>query len=115
MFFQEGGGCTRSSQKIAGFALACFAGLGSGALMVVASALIGVVLSLGTVGISVWSIDARQIKNFQVAYALGGFIANTLPGIVKDLVGTYVVSYAGVCAIIALAAAIVLRYYRKFA
>ncbi|MBQ9000854.1 MAG: MFS transporter [Eggerthellaceae bacterium] len=97
---------------LAGFALACFVELGSAPLMVVAAVLIGAGLSLGTVGISVWSIDAQQIKNFQVAYALGGFIANTLPGIVKDLVGTYVVSYAGVCAIIALAAVIVLRYYR---
>lgn len=99
---------------LAGFVLACFAGLGIPVVMIAAALLIGTGLSLGTVGISVWSIDAQQIKNFQVAYALGGFIANTLPGIVKDLVGTYVVSYAAVCAIIAFSAVIVLRYYRKF-
>ena len=99
---------------LAGFALACFAGLGAKPPMIAASVLIGAGLSLGTVGISVWSIDAQQIKNFQVAYALGGFIANTLPGIVKDLVGTYVISYAAMCAIVIGAAAIVLRYYRKF-
>jgi len=69
----------------------------------------------------VWSLDLsnpatreREVKNFQVAYALGGFIANTLPGIVKDLVGTYVVSYAAMVAVTAVAAIIVLRFYRKY-
>ena len=57
---------------------------------------------------------AREIKNFQVAYSIGGFVANTLPGIVKDLVGTYVVSYAGMLVLLAAAAVIVLRYYRKY-
>ncbi|HAM14735.1 MAG TPA: MFS transporter, partial [Eggerthellaceae bacterium] len=74
-----------------GFSLCCFAGTGSTAVMLAAAVLVGVGLSLGSVGISVWSLDTadpsattRQVKNFQVAYALGGFLANTLPGIVKD-------------------------------
>ena len=106
----------------AGFVLCCFAGLGSAPLMIVASILAGAGLSLGSVGISVWSLDlsdeanrAREIKNFQVAYSVGGFIANTLPGIVKDLVGTYVVSYAGMLVLLVLAAIIVVRYYRTYA
>jgi len=105
----------------AGFALCLFAGAGSAPLMMVAAVLMGAGLSLGSVGISVWSIDmsseanrAREIKNFQVAYSIGGFVANTLPGIVKDLVGTYVVSYAGMLVLLAAAAVIVLRYYRKY-
>ena len=104
-----------------GFTLCCFAGLGSAALMVVAAVLVGAGISLGSVGISVWSIElsseanrAREIKNFQVAYSIGGFIANTLPGIVKDLVGSYVVSYAGMLVLLVLAAVIVLRHYRKY-
>ncbi len=104
-----------------GFALCCFAWIGSSPLMMAAAVLTGAGLSLGSVGISVWSIDmsneanrAREIKNFQVAYSIGGFIANTLPGIVKDLVGTYVVSYAGMLVLLTLAAIIVLRYYRKY-
>ena len=111
---------TMFAAGIAGFALCCFAGTGSTAVMVAGSVLVGAGLSLGSVGISVWSLDlsdpgdrARQVKNFQVAYALGGFIANTLPGIVKDLVGTYAVSYAACCAIIAFCAIVVLRFYRK--
>lgn len=105
----------------AGFALCCLAGLGSEVVMVAGALLIGAGLSLGTVGISVWSLDmsspenrSREVKNFQVAYALGGFIANTLPGIIKDLVGTYVVSYAAMIVVVVVAAAIVLRYYRLF-
>lgn len=106
---------------LAGFALACCVGLGSAALIMVAAVMLGCGLSLGTVGISVWSLDLsdpakreREVRNFQVAYALGGFIANTLPGIVKDLVGSYVVSYAGMLVITAFAAFIILRFYRKF-
>ena len=107
------------SAAFVGFLLCCFAGLGNPFLMVCAAVLIGSGLSLGTVGVSIWSLDmseaasrAREIKNFQVAYSLGGFIANTLPGIVKDLVGTYVVSYAAAAAITAISALIILRRYR---
>ena len=102
-----------------GFVLCCFAGTGSAVIMVCGAIAVGCGLSLGSVGVSVWSIDlsdpanrTRQIKNFQVAYALGGFIANTLPGIVKDLVGTYVVSYAAMVVVIAFAAFVILRFYR---
>lgn len=105
-----------------GFVLLCFAGTGVAPLMIVAAGLLGVGLSLGTVGVSVWSLETapkesrtRQIRNFQVAYAFGGFVANTLPGIVKDLVGTYVVSYAAMLVLLIVGAFIILRYYRKFA
>lgn len=104
-----------------GFGLCCLAGLGSEPIMIAGSVAVGSGLTLGTVGLSVWSIDlsdpdtrTKQIKNFQVAYAFGGFIANTLPGIVKDLVGTYVVSYAAMVALIAFAALVILRFYRTF-
>ncbi len=106
---------------LVGFALCCFASVGSAAMMMVAAVLMGAGLSLGSVGISVWSIElsdeanrAREIKNFQVAYSIGGFIANTLPGILKDLVGSYVVSYAGMLILLVLAAIIVLRHYRVY-
>ncbi len=107
---------------LAGYALCCFAGLGNGPVMLAGAMLVGAGLSLGTVGISVWSLDlslpenrAREVKNFQVAYALGGFIANTLPGIVKDLAGTYVVSYAAMVVVVLFSACVIMRYYRKFA
>ncbi|MBQ9042863.1 MAG: MFS transporter [Eggerthellaceae bacterium] len=104
-----------------GFTLCCFAWIGSAALMVAAAVLVGAGISLGSVGISVWSLElsneqnrAREIKNFQTAYSIGGFIANTFPGILKDLVGTYVVSYAGMLVLLVLAGVIVLRHYRKY-
>ena len=107
---------------LAGFALACCAGLGSEPIMIIAAIALGAGLSLGSVGVSAWSLElsdpanrARQVRNFQVAYALGGFISNTLPGIVKDLVGTYVVSYAAMGALTLAAAIIILRHYRKHA
>lgn len=109
------------SLALAGFAIDCFFGMGNTTLAIAGAVLTGAGISLGTVGISVWSLDlsdpksrTRQIKNFQVAFSLGGFIANTLPGIVKDLVGSYTVSYAALFAITAIAAFIILRYYRKF-
>ncbi len=104
-----------------GYALCCTAHSGIAPLMIAGAILTGAGISLGSVGISVWSIDlsnpnnrTREIRNFQVAYTLGGFIANTLPGIIKDGVGTYVASYGGILVITAAAAYIILRYYHTY-
>lgn len=106
---------------IAGYVLCCAAGLGNAGIMVAGAVLMGAGISLGSVGVSVWSIDLssranrdREIRNFQVAYAIGAFISNTLPGFIKDAVGTYVASYAAVAAVAALAAFIILRYYLRY-
>ena len=105
-----------------GFIVLCFVGTGIAPLMVVAGVFVGIGFSLGTVGVSVWSLETadeehrtRQIRNFQVAYSLGGFVANTLPGIIKDLAGSYLVSYVGMLVLLVIAAIIILRYYRKYA
>ncbi len=75
-------------------------------------------LSLGTVGISVWSIElaprgreARTIKNFQLCYALGGFIFTFLPGFLAEAFGTYLVTYVILLAMIAFAAVVVVGVY----
>lgn len=106
---------------IAGYGLCCLAGLGNAGIMVAGAVLVGTGLSLGSVGVSVWSIDLsscanrdKEIKNFQVAYAIGGFISNTLPGFIKDAVGTYVASYGAVALVAATAAFIILRYYLRY-
>lgn len=106
---------------IAGYGLCCAAGLGNAGVMVAGAALMGAGISLGSVGVSVWSIDLssranrdREIRNFQVAYAIGAFISNTLPGFIKDAVGTYVASYAAVAVVAALAALVILRYYLRY-
>ena len=105
---------------IAGFAMLLLAPLGLHALSIIGAALMGIGLSLGTVGISVWSIEfsepsdrTQMIKRYQVAYALGGLIMNALPGPLKDLTGTYLVSYALLCLAATAAAFIVLCFYTK--
>lgn len=104
-----------------GYGLCSMAALGSEGIMVAGAALVGAGISLGSVGVSVWSIDLssrenreKEIRNFQVAYSIGAFIANTTPGIIKDVAGSYVVAYVGIVIIAAVAAAIILRYYRKY-
>ena len=70
------------------------------------------------VGISVWSIElaprgkeTRTIKNFQVCYALGGFIFTFLPGFLTEAFGTYLVSYASLLVMLVAAAIIVIGVY----
>lgn len=102
----------------AGLVLCCFMGTGSHVLAIAASVLFGVGVSLGTVGVSVWSIDLSTalerpalVKNLQVAYALGGFLFNFFPGLLKDLTGTYLVSYVILVAAGLACTAIVLGIY----
>ena len=85
---------------IAGTALLCLTDMGKTGLAGIAVVLYGLGLSLGTVGISIWSIELspagnqmQTIRNFQIAYALGGFIFTFLPGFLTELFGTYLVSY----------------------
>lgn len=109
------------SLGMAGYLLCCFSSYGIAALMVLAAILTGTGISLGSVGISVWSIDLsnpenrnREIRNFQLAYTLGAFLANSLPGLIKDGLGSYETSYGAILGITAIAAFIILRYYRRY-
>lgn len=38
--------------------------------------------------------EVQTIRNFQICYALGGFIFMLLPGFLAEAFGTYLVSYA---------------------
>lgn len=105
-----------------GFTLCLFLSSHNPVLMVVAAIFLGAGFSHGSVGISAWSLDtapkdkvAFHVKNCQVCFTLGSVFTNTLPGIVKDLTGSYVVSYMGMFAMMLVCAFIVLRYYRVFA
>ena len=78
----------------------------------------GLGLSLGTVGISVWSIElapkgreVQTIRNFQICYALGGFIFMLLPGFLAEAFGTYLVSYAALFFMLIAAAAVIVGLY----
>lgn len=107
---------------IAGCAMCCLVGIGGPAIAWVAAVLFGFGLSLGTVGISVWSLKlstplhrARVIKNFQVAYSLGGFAFNIVPGTLADLCGSYVPSYLIMLGFLLVCAVITLTTYWRYA
>lgn len=85
---------------IVGVAMCCLAGLGNPVVMAAGAMIMGAGLSLGTVGISVWSIHLSTpedrpalVKNMQVFYALGSFLFNLFPGAIMERTGTYVTVY----------------------
>ena len=103
---------------IGGTAILCLSDMGNTGLAGAGAFMFGLGMSLGTVGISVWSIElaprgkeTRTIKNFQVCYALGGFIFTFLPGFLTEAFGTYLVSYVILLALLVVAAAIIISVY----
>ncbi|MDO4183432.1 MAG: MFS transporter [Coriobacteriia bacterium] len=103
---------------IAGLAACCFTGQVGYLAALTAAVLFGAGVALATVGISMWSLElapvlqrARVIKNFQIAYATGGFACNLFPGLLADLTGSYVVSYAVFLLMAAACMGIVLHVY----
>ncbi len=100
--------------------LCCLAPLASPAVAVAAAVCFGIGGSVGSVGISVWSLElscaatrARTVKNMQVGYAAGGFLADTFPGFLAQACGSYVPTYAMLAATTAAAAVLVLLVYRR--
>ncbi len=92
--------------------------MGSTGLAGIGVFLYGLGLSLGTVGISVWSIElspkgseVKTIKNFQICYALGGFIFTFLPGFLTEAFGTYLVSYVALFVMLVVSAVIIIGVY----
>lgn len=105
---------------IAGFALSMATPLKSEGIAIAAGMAIGWGASLGTVGISVWSLQLanpakreRSIKNAQVAYSLGGFIINAIPGPLATITGTYLTTYAIMLGMCVFAAVVIVGTYRK--
>lgn len=103
---------------IAGLGLCTLADLGSQMIMAAGALVLGFGISLGTVGISVWSIDLSQplertklVKDFQVAYAFGGFVFNLLPGRIVEAGGSYTLSYGMLTLMCVIEAAIVIGIY----
>ena len=79
----------------------CCLGHGNSVVPVfLATVLMGVGFPLATVGLSVLSADLADEKHFlttlkwfQIAYAAGGMLFSSLPGILFERLGTYTVSY----------------------
>ncbi len=103
---------------VVGLGLICLTDMGSTGLAGIGVFLYGLGLSLGTVGISVWSIElspkgseVKTIKNFQICYALGGFIFTFLPGFLTEAFGTYLVSYVALFVMLVVSAVIIIGVY----
>lgn len=107
--------------SVLGLALCCLMPLQSVVLAVVGSICYGAGVSAGSVGISVWSIvfsndsnRSKIVKDFQVGYALGGFIGDTFPGLLAHVSATYVPSYAIILIATALSGLIIVAVYRSY-
>lgn len=105
---------------LVGLVLCCAVPIGPTGVAVGAAVCVGAGVSLGSVGLSVWSLElstpetrARSIKNCQLAYSAGGFLMNVLPGPLKELTGTYVTAYAIMAVLSVVAAVIILAAYRS--
>lgn len=107
---------------IVGLILCCAASLGNPVEAALAACIYGAGTALGSTGISVWSLElspAQQslklIRNFQLAYAFGGFIFNLMPGTIVHFGGTYTTSYVVLTLLALICATIVLSVYKKVA
>ena len=84
--------------------------------------LFGSGVTLGSVGISLWSIElstpdrlTSTVKNLQIAYVMGGFLFSMVPGPLMDLCHSYVISYEILTAAAAVCALIVVGTYLRYA
>lgn len=85
-----------------------------------AAVLFGVGSSLATTGVSIWSLELssveyrmRMVRNFQVAYAFGGFAFNIMPGIIAEYSGNYEINYIIFAVFMTICAILVLTVYRR--
>ena len=60
------------------------------------------------------STRARTVRDFQVGYAVGGFIGDTFPGFLAEACGSYVPTFAIILVTTALAGIIVVTRCRKY-
>ncbi len=103
---------------VAGTGLLCLTAMGATGLAGIGVLLYSIGLTLGSVGVSVWSIElspkgseVKTIKNFQICYALGGFIFTFLPGFMAEAFGGYLVPYVALLVMITVAAIIIIGIY----
>ena len=89
------------------------------ALATLAAVLFGVGSSLATTGVSIWSLELssesyrmRMVRNFQVAYAFGGFAFNIMPGIIAEATGSYEFIYLIFAIFMVICAVLVMGVYR---
>ena len=106
---------------IAGMTLLCMGASGNVALIWAGTILFAFGLSIGSTGIPIWSLHfstpeerVKTVRTFQLGYAAGSFLFTMVPGVLKDLVGSYVASYVIMTAMMAVALVIIVAIYRKY-
>ena len=121
----DAAGSTRGSLAffallIAGLVLCCLVGPGGDADGFFAAVLYGLGVAVATTGVSVWALELSApadrlglLRDFQVAYAFGGFAFNLAPGLIANATGGYAASYALLGAMAVACAAIVGVVYRR--
>lgn len=79
-------------------------------------------ISVSATGIAVWSLELssatatmKTIRDFNLAYAAGGFVFNMMPGILAELTGSYAATY-GVFIVFSLVSAVIIArtYTRRY-
>ena len=94
------------------------------AIIVITALCTGSGASMGSIGLSVWTIELspqthfeKSVRTLQSAYALGGFVFMFIPGPLKELCGTYALSYGIILLMVLIAGSIIiglhLRYQRN--
>lgn len=78
-------------------------------------------VGLASTGVSIWSLElsnpgqsARNVRNFQISYTLGGVCYSMFPGLMKEAFGTYSASYFAILLFAMGAAAIIQWAYRTY-
>ena len=78
-------------------------------------------LSIGSTGIPIWSIDfsrpeerVKTVRTFQTGYATGSFAFSFVPGILKDVLGSYAISYALMTGMLVVALVMLVVEYRRY-
>lgn len=86
---------------IVGLVLCALVGPGGATDGFFAALFLGTGVALATTGVSVWTLELsaprdrlQLVRDFQVAYAFGGFAFNLMPGALAGATGSYAVSYA---------------------
>lgn len=76
--------------------------------------------SLSTTGLAVWAVELSSmeqrmgfLKNLSVAFALGGFLMNMVPGILVSLFGNYGISYLLFAALAIISGILIFTVYTK--
>ena len=86
---------------IVGLVLCALVGPGGATDGFFAALFLGTGVALATTGVSVWTLELsaprdrlQLVRDFQVAYAFGGFAFNLMPGALAGATGSYAISYA---------------------